>query len=87
MRKLTLEAKITVFKSLVISKIVYLALLTKIPNYLKKCFYGETKSNMILYVTNIKIVMIAAPPLPFNFRGDLKICDQNNWGGGGGGET
>ena len=32
MRKLTSEAKITIFKSLVISKIVYLALLTKIPN-------------------------------------------------------
>ena len=24
--------------------------------------------------------MIAVPP---NFRGDLKISDQNNWGGGG----
>ena len=32
MRKLTLEGKITIFKSLTISKIVYLALLTMIPN-------------------------------------------------------
>ena len=32
MRKLTLEGKITIFKSLAISKIVYLALLTTIPN-------------------------------------------------------
>ena len=27
--------------------------------------------------------MLAAPP---NFRGDLKISDQNNWGGGRGPE-
>ena len=27
--------------------------------------------------------MVAAPPP--NFRGDLKISDQNNWGGGLGG--
>ena len=33
MRNLTLEGKITIFKSLAISKIVYLALLTSIPNY------------------------------------------------------
>ena len=26
--------------------------------------------------------MVVAPP---NFRGNLKISDQNNWGGGGGG--
>ena len=25
--------------------------------------------------------MVVAPP---NFRGNLKISDQNNWGGGGG---
>ena len=32
MRHLSLERKITIFKSLTISKIVYLALLTLIPN-------------------------------------------------------
>ena len=26
--------------------------------------------------------MVAAPPRP-NFRGDLRISDQNNWGGPG----
>ena len=29
--------------------------------------------------------MVAAPPPP-NFRGYLKISDQNNWRGGGGPE-
>ena len=28
----------------------------------------------------MNIYMVAAPPPP-NFRGDLKISDQNNWGG------
>ena len=32
MRKLTLEGKITIFKSLTISKIVHLAIITKFPN-------------------------------------------------------
>ena len=32
MRKLTLEGKITIFKSLAISKIVHLAIITKVPN-------------------------------------------------------
>ena len=31
-RKLTLEGKITIFKSLAISKIVHLAIITKVPN-------------------------------------------------------
>ena len=67
MKKLTLEGKITIFTSLAISKIVYLALLTTIPNsvieelkQIQKNFYMETKnpkSNMIRYVTNIKMVV------------------------------
>ena len=32
MRKLTLEGKITIFKSLPMSKIVHLAIITKVPN-------------------------------------------------------
>ena len=32
MRKLTLASKITIFKSLAISKIVHLAVITKVPN-------------------------------------------------------
>ena len=32
MRKLTLEGKVTIFKSLAISKIVYFAVITKFPN-------------------------------------------------------
>ena len=32
MGKLTLEGKITIFKSLAISKIVHLAIITKVPN-------------------------------------------------------
>ena len=32
MRKLTLEGKITIFKSLAISKIVHLAIIAKVPN-------------------------------------------------------
>ena len=32
MRKLPLEGKITIFKSLAISKIVHLAIITKVPN-------------------------------------------------------
>ena len=32
MRKLTLEGKITIFKSLAISEIVHLAIITKVPN-------------------------------------------------------
>ena len=31
--------------------------------------------------TAVHISMVAAPS---NFRGDLKISDQNNWGGGRG---
>ena len=48
MRHLSLEGKITLFKSLSISKIVYLALLTLIPNsvleelkQIQKKSYGE----------------------------------------------
>ena len=26
------------------------------------------------------MIMVAAPPPPPNYRGDLKIPDQNNWG-------
>ena len=51
MRNLSLEGKITIFKSLAISKIVYLALLTSIPNYVieelikiqKSFFWGKSK--------------------------------------------
>ena len=32
MRKLTLKGKITIFKSLAISKIVHLVIITKVPN-------------------------------------------------------
>ena len=54
MKKLTLEGKITSFKSLAISKIVYLALLTKIPNLVieelkqiqKMLLWGNKKPRM-----------------------------------------
>ena len=47
MRKLSLEGKIIIFKSLAISKIVYLSLLTNVPNKIveeltriQEAFYG-----------------------------------------------
>ena len=50
MRKLTLEGKITIFKSLAISKIVHLAIIAKVPNtvikelkQIQKNFCGITK--------------------------------------------
>ena len=50
MRKLTLECKTTIFKSLAISKIVHLAIITKVPNtvieelkQIQKTFCGITK--------------------------------------------
>ena len=50
MRKLTLECKITIFKSFAISKIVHLVIITKVPNtvieelkQIQKTFYGITK--------------------------------------------
>ena len=50
MRRLSLEGKIILFKSLAISKIVYLSLLTNVPNNIveelkkfKKTFYGTSQ--------------------------------------------
>ena len=58
MRKLALEEKITIFKSLAISKIVYLALLTTIPNsvieeltQIRKIFLWGNKKPKIKYCT------------------------------------
>ena len=34
------------------------------------------------YLKYLVIAHMVAAPSP-NFRGDLKISDQNNWGGGG----
>ena len=65
MRTLTLEWKITIFKSLAISKIVHLALLTTDPSsvieelkQIQKMFlWGNKKRepNMTRYVTNLKM--------------------------------
>ena len=67
MRNLTIEGKITIFKWLVITQISYLALLTRIPNFvfgqmkqIQKRFYRETKNTnpcLIRNVTNIKMVV------------------------------
>ena len=67
MRNLTIEGKITIFKCLVITQISYLALLTRIPNFvigqmkqIQKRFYRETKNTnpcLIRNVTNIKMVV------------------------------
>ena len=35
---------------------------------------------MLTMPTLVEPGMVAAPPPP-NFRGDLRISDQNNWGG------
>ena len=59
MRHLSLEAKITTFKYLAISKIVYLTLLTIVPKYIieklimksKKHFYGQIKKCKVKHNT------------------------------------
>ena len=84
MRKLTSEAKITIFKSLVISKIVYLALLTKIPNSVieelkqfQKMFLWGNKIKHDTLCNKYKDSHGSSPPI---LGGDLKIPDQNNCG-------
>ena len=67
MRKLTLEDKITIFKCLAISKILYVALLTSVPNsvieemkQIQEMFLLENEKPKIkhdIYVTNIKMVV------------------------------
>ena len=48
--------------------------------------YPISCSNTYHHVTNLVkhgmviMIMVAAPPPP-NYRGQLKISDQNNWGG------
>ena len=35
----------------------------------------------VVHVTNNIMIMVATPPLSILGGGDLKIPDQNNWGG------
>ena len=53
MRHLSQEGKITIFKSLALSKIVHLALLTIVQNRMKsrKSFYGQIKNVKIKHGT------------------------------------
>ena len=49
--------------------------------------YPISCSNTYHHVTNLVkhgmviMIMVAAPPPSPNYRGQLKISDQNNWGG------
>ena len=66
MRNLTLEGKITIFKTLAISKIIHLSLVTNVPTQIinelnkiqKNLFEMETtqKLNTLPYATNMKMV-------------------------------
>ena len=66
MRNLTLEGKITIFKTLAISKIIHLSLVTNVPTQIinelnkiqKNLFEMETtqKLNTPPYATNMKMV-------------------------------
>ena len=72
MRHLSLEGKITIFKSLAISKIVYLALLTLIPN----SFLEELKQIQKTFLWGNKRAKIKHDTLCNNFNeGGLKNVD------------
>ena len=72
MRHLSLEGKITIFKSLAISKIVYLALLTLIPN----SFLEELKQIQKTFLWGNKRAKIKHDTLCNNFtEGGLKSVD------------
>ena len=72
MRHLSLEGKITIFKSLAISKIVYLALLTLIPN----SFFEELKQIQKTFLWGNKRAKIKHDTLCSNFNeGGLKNVD------------
>ena len=72
MRHLSLEGKITIFKSLAISKIVYLALLTLIPN----SFLEELKQVQKIFIWGSKRAKIKHDTLGNNFNeGGLKNVD------------
>ena len=63
MRRLTLEGKIVIFKTIAISKIVFQAFITTVPKYIvneqiQKVFFGIIlllRKNMKLFVMNIKL--------------------------------
>ena len=72
MRKLTLEGKITVFKSLVISKIVHLAIITKVPNTVIQ----ELKQIQKNFLWNNKKVKIKQNTVRNDYKDDgLKSVD------------
>ena len=66
MRKLTLEGKITIFKSLTISKIAHLAIITKVPNTVIEGLKQIQKN----FLQNNKKVKLEQNTLRNDYKGD-----------------
>ena len=80
LRKLTLEGKMTIFTSLAISKIVLLAIITKVPNTLRK--YSKSKKLFLwgkIKTKQNKKVKIKQNTLRNDYKDrGLKIVDTEN---------
>ena len=91
MRNLSIEGKIVVFKTLVISKLVYLALLAVIPNHItdevakiQKSFIWHGLSSKIKHETlrmkfragGLKMLIYVLDLLVFSVLGLKKLCDD-----------